>query len=123
MNTKIATHEAGHAIVADALGFGALHCKPIDGGFVVMHEGPDDPTPLECFHLAVVACAGCCAQEARAQGYHDFYDNVVCPYVLRSAEYCRWCEGWVLAASEAAAIPKLPQDYRHLLQPMDNARD
>jgi hypothetical protein len=57
--------------------------------------------------------------EARAQGYHDFYENIPCPYVVRSAEHKRWCEGWVLAAAESFAIPKLPIDYKHALQPED----
>ena len=65
MNLTAATHEAGHALVAYFLGFNGVECSLRgDGdGYEVTHAGPTEPTAAECYLLAVVALAGCCAQE------------------------------------------------------------
>jgi hypothetical protein len=71
MNMEIAIHEAGHAVVADALGFTNIRCIPTDGGFAIEYTGPDKPTSLECFLLAAVALAGPAAQQHEGYTVED----------------------------------------------------
>jgi hypothetical protein len=65
VNITAATHEAGHALVAYFLGFSDVECSAREDsdGYEVTHAGPEDPSALENYLLAVVAMAGCCAQE------------------------------------------------------------
>lgn len=52
-----------------------------------------------------------CNSPEQAQGYHDFYESIPCPYERDTRDHRRWCTGWILAANESGAIPDLPADY------------
>ena len=59
----ISVHEAGHVVVADALGFTPQCVKHVEGGLGVGFEAPDKPTPHEFFGMAAIALAGGLAQD------------------------------------------------------------
>lgn len=69
MAERHAIHEAGHVVVADALGFwvesvqrAPEHDGPSGDGWATTHTGPDCPTAMESYLLCAVALAGGCAE-------------------------------------------------------------
>lgn len=56
-------HEAGHAVVAHALGFEVVAIEPTDTGFKTAFEAPEAPTLLEHYLTAVITLAGAAAQQ------------------------------------------------------------
>lgn len=67
--SRTAIHEAGHVVVADALGLwvAAVERHPEEDGpnglgWRVVHMGPEEPTPWESYTICAVALAGGCAE-------------------------------------------------------------
>lgn len=75
---KIAIHEAGHAAVADALGFRVLSVAMKDGQLqcaIVAEE--DSSSPMEQFLLATFSLAGgCAAHRGRFNEEYDFHESM-----------------------------------------------
>lgn len=56
-------HEAGHAVVAHALGWRVVNIEPDGDGYRTGFEVPEQPTPTEHFMLAAASMAGGAAQQ------------------------------------------------------------
>jgi hypothetical protein len=62
LTREIAIHEAGHAVVAHALGIRGLALVPRVGGFACEMQVPEELGPLEHWTMAVVSLAGGAAE-------------------------------------------------------------
>lgn len=61
--TVVALHEAGHAVVADALGFKVTTIEPTEHGYRMGFDAPEDPSGTDHFLMAVVTAGGVMAQQ------------------------------------------------------------
>lgn len=63
IDKRVAFHEAGHAIVADALGLSVVEIIPTEDGWACGVDCPKEPTITEHFIMAAWALAGGVAQD------------------------------------------------------------